>query len=203
MDGLPPHPDAVAVPWGLRVDVGLPGHLARHVLLAPDEEVVRKAAAEIAAEGARDVWIKAFLDPDAVGRWLGPDWEPDAPGHLMTVQLRRSPQIRVPDGYTLDIAVEDRVAVACVRTGDGELAASGRMAVTGATTAVADQIVTQDSHQRRGLGSAVMRSLAHAALDHGARTGILAASDQGQALYRTLGWTTVAELASYAFRPAR
>lgn len=63
------------------------------------------------------------------------------------------------------------------------------MAVVG-TDAIADRIETVPEHRRRGLGSVVMSSLVENAMAHGATTGILVATADGQQLYSALGWTT-------------
>ncbi|MEU8224798.1 GNAT family N-acetyltransferase [Kribbella sp. NPDC048915] len=76
--------------------------------------------------------------------------------------------------------------------GYGELAASGRMAML-PTGAVADMIVTDPAHRRRGLARAVMTALATAAAPR-SPTAYLAASPQGHPLYTTLGWTTLTPL---------
>lgn len=79
---------------------------------------------------------------------------------------------------------------------DGEQAASGVVAVV-AETAVFDRILTGEAFRRQGFGSDVMAVLTAAALRLGARRALLVASPQGQALYRRLGWRTVAAMATY------
>ena len=63
-----------------------------------------------------------------------------------------------------------------------------------------DQVSTEPAHQRRGLGTVVMRALANAALEAGSSTGILGATNQGRALYETLGWKVHAPLAGFVYR---
>lgn len=74
-----------------------------------------------------------------------------------------------------------------------QIAAGGRMVVLG-TDAIADVIVTDPGHRRRGLGRAVMTALTDAAVRQGATDGLLVASDEGLHLYRALGWNTAAEI---------
>uniref|UniRef100_UPI000AC6FF97 GNAT family N-acetyltransferase n=1 Tax=Streptomyces sp. NRRL B-24085 TaxID=1709476 RepID=UPI000AC6FF97 len=78
------------------------------------------------------------------------------------------------------------------------LAARGQTAPTGAT-AVFDRIETAPAHRRRGLGSVVMRTLQGAAAAAGARTGVLAGTPAGRALYESLGWHVQAPLTSAKF----
>ncbi|MFG1913278.1 GNAT family N-acetyltransferase [Micromonospora sp. NPDC048898] len=51
------------------------------------------------------------------------------------------------------------------------------------------RVETAPAHRSRGLGNVAMRSLAPHALQLGADTGVLVATDDGHRLYRALGWT--------------
>lgn len=188
-------PAATATPWGLHVRVGAPGHEARHVLPESDEALLRALSA---AETAPEVWIKAFVEPERVAAGLGSDWTGSYNGELMATRLRRS-TIAVPDGYRVESEYADAVTQLRVLAADGSVAAKGRVAVTGGN-AVVDGITTEPEHQRRGLGSVVMRTLANTALDAGAELGVLGASFEGRALYLTLGWEVCAPLSSYVRR---
>ena len=179
-------------PWGLRVEVGLPNHMVRHVLPAADETTVRSLAATISTPGT---WIKAFVPPQSLGDWLDADWTPSERTFLMSTQLRPAP-VGTRAGYTLGSETRDGVTRLRVTAADGSLAARGQVATVG-TTAVVDQIVTEPAHQRRGLGTLVMDGLANTALSQGATVGVLGASVQGRALYESLGWTVRAPLAGY------
>ncbi len=190
-------PSAVEEPWGLRVDVGLPDHVVRHVLPDADEVTVRKVAGTVTAPGT---WLKAFVEPELMAGWLGAGWTNDAPGFLMATELRRGTP-RTPDGYTLTSDTTAGVTRIRVLAADGSLAARGQCAPVGGVSVV-DQIETAAGHRRRGLGSLVMGALADAALDRGAGTGLLGGSTEGRALYETLGWRTHAPLASFVNRPA-
>jgi ribosomal protein S18 acetylase RimI-like enzyme len=91
------------------------------------------------------------------------------------------------------------VGVVRVCSADGAVAARGQIAVTG-SSAVVDQVETDPAHQRRGLGSLVMRTLANDAVARGASTGVLGASSEGRALYEALGWQVHAPLAGFVYR---
>ena len=96
----------------------------------------------------------------------------------------------VPAGYSVEV---DDAAAATGRghvhvvAPDGTPAASGHVAM-GERLAIYDRIVTEPAHQRRGLGRAVMHALQALARAHGRREGVLVATDQGRALYESLGW---------------
>jgi GNAT superfamily N-acetyltransferase len=188
-------PAPVEEAWGLRIDVGLPEQVVRHVLPEADEATVRKVAETVTTPRT---WIKAFLPAEAMARWLGADWTPDSHGFLMATALRASAP-RVPDGYTLTSETRNGVTRIRILAADGSLAARGQVAPTG-RSAVVDQVVTDAGHRRRGLGSVVMRTLANTAAEQGATTGILGATVEGRALYETLGWRVHAPLTGFVYR---
>ncbi|MFC8078216.1 GNAT family N-acetyltransferase [Streptomyces sp. NPDC057307] len=184
-------PAPVVEPWGYRIDVGLPGHVFRHVLPEPDAPSVRKLCETIAEPGA---WLKVLAPPELVEEWITPGWTvPDDPGHMMFHALRRSPGPSTvpppPAGYTVGTETRDGVFRVRVTAPDGSPAARGQVAATGeGATAVVDQVETWENHRRRGLGRLVMRTLETAAADAGATTGVLSATRDGLRLYTSLGW---------------
>ncbi|MDH6108814.1 GNAT superfamily N-acetyltransferase [Kitasatospora sp. MAP12-15] len=188
-------PAPVEEPWGLRIEVGLPNHVTRHVLPTADESTVRALAGSVSTPGT---WIKAFVPPETLGGWLSPDWTPSEPVFLMSTDLRPG-ATRAPVGYTLTADTSRGVTRVRVTAADGSAAARGQVATVGAA-AVIDQIVTEPDHQRRGLGTVVMRSLANTALAQGATLGVLGASIEGRALYESLGWAVRAPLAGFVYR---
>ncbi|MFF7931782.1 GNAT family N-acetyltransferase [Streptomyces sp. NPDC007940] len=188
-------------PWGFTVDVGQVAQVSRHVFDAlgdaVDEAVVRKVAGGVTGAG---VWLKVFHDPAVVGGWLGEGWWVDPePGFLMTVPLTApAERTGAPHGYRLRTWSVGGVTRVLLAAPDGSLAARGQVVPTGAT-AVFDQIETAAAHQRRGLGSFVMRTLQAAASATGAETGVLAGTPAGRALYESLGWHVQAPLTSAKF----
>ncbi|MFB7330702.1 GNAT family N-acetyltransferase [Streptomyces adustus] len=186
--------DPVPTPWGFTVDVGLPGHVVRHVLSAADETAVREIAENTTAPG---VWLKTPTPPETLEPWLGPGWSlAGGPGFLMSAPPN-APHAEAPpatpDGYRLDTWNRAGVARTLIRTTDGAFAARGQVAVTGFGFVV-DQVETDPAHQRRGLGRLVMRTLADIAAGQGATAGVLVATPQGRALYETAGWRVLAPL---------
>jgi GNAT superfamily N-acetyltransferase len=188
-------------PWGCTIDMGMDGHVTRHVFGAVNEDVaetdVRKVAGAVTGAG---VWLKVFRDPAVVGDWLGEGWWIDPePGCLMTLPLATTPdEPAVPEGYRLRTWSRGGVIRTMLAAPDGSWAARGQVAPTG-VTAVADQIATSPAHQRKGLGTFVMRTLQRAAADQGAETCVLAGTPDGRALYESLGWEVAALLTSAKF----
>ncbi|MER6779487.1 MULTISPECIES: GNAT family N-acetyltransferase [unclassified Streptomyces] len=182
--------------WGFTIDVGLHGHVMRHVLHSADEATVRGITGSATAPG---VWLKAFVPPETLAPWLAPGWRlAGGAGYLMSASLPLAPARapgRIPEGYRMNTWTRDGVTRALVRTADGAFAARAQIAVTG-HTAVVDQVETDPAHQRRGLGRLVMDRLTEAAAEHGATAGVLGATPEGRALYEATGWRVLAPLTS-------
>ncbi|MFF7179255.1 GNAT family N-acetyltransferase [Streptomyces sp. NPDC008121] len=178
-------PPAVPEPWGYRIDVGLPRHVFRHVLPAPDAVSVGKLCADVTEPYA---WLKIMATAEEAAEWITPGWSiPDDPGFMMCKRLDARVRPPAPEGYARTTEVTDGVIRVRILAPDGTLAARGQIAPTG-STAVADQVETDPAHRRRGLGSNVMRALEAAAAQAGAVTGVLSATTDGIGLYGTLGW---------------
>ncbi|MER5479329.1 GNAT family N-acetyltransferase [Streptomyces sp. NPDC002734] len=183
----------VGEPWGFTVDVGLSGHVTRHVLSDADESLVRKLTETAVAPGT---WVKIFLPSRVVAPWVGPGWRFGDDGFLMSAPLHATSP-HEPDGYQVRTWARAGVTRILVLTRDGDLAARGQVAVPGpGRSAVIDQVETFPAHRRRGLGSLVMRLLGNAAVTAGASTAVLAATTEGRALYEALGWRTRGPLTS-------
>ena len=182
-------------PWGLRVDVGTPWQYARYVMLESREPIVRDLVSRVRTPA---LWLKVFEEPEVVEPWLGPEWTRGDPVWLMAVDLAAEPVAR-PEGYAVEVEHARGVIRVLIRAADGSVAAHGQAGLDGAA-AVVDQVGTEPAHQRRGLGSVVMRTLANEALESGAALGILGASVQGRALYASLGWKTCAPLSGFVYR---
>ncbi|MGG8406542.1 GNAT family N-acetyltransferase [Streptomyces sp. 12297] len=189
--------DPIDEPWGWTIDVGHPKHVARHVLPEPSEADVRKIVDATSAPGT---WLKLFAEDQTVLPWVGPGWQLDIPGFLMTCHLTPE-RPEVPAGYTLTGWTRGGVSRVLVRTHDGHFAARGQIAHAGGHVVV-DQVETAAEHRRKGLGALVMRTLQSTAYEAGARTGLLVGTPDGQALYSSLGWTTRSPMASLWYEPS-
>jgi GNAT superfamily N-acetyltransferase len=80
---------------------------------------------------------------------------------------------------------------AAIISKDGSLAASGYAAEHGQAF-VFDRINTHPAHRRRGLGRALMAALGEMQQSAGT-TRVLVATEEGRALYSTLGWTLLSD----------
>lgn len=191
-------PQTVAEPWGLRVELGAPGHIARLMLLDADGVAITALAGSVTAPTTS---IKGFMESEDLASLLTPDWTPDPPEVLMTAALRPA-AVPVAGDYRLAVNRAGAVTYARVTTGGGSAVARGQAVVTG-ETCVFDQVETEPGHRRRGLGSAIMAGLTTTAIDLGAVTGILGATVQGRALYETLDWKVAGPLSSFVYKRPR
>ncbi|MFJ6752238.1 MULTISPECIES: GNAT family N-acetyltransferase [unclassified Streptomyces] len=189
------------MPWGLYIEVGRPDQVGRHVLPDARTSAVRAAAASVTVPYT---WLKVPTPPEEAGRRLPPGWVVDKgeTGHLMAVDLpgTEAGATTAPEGYTASVESGDGVTYVRVHDRAGERAAAGQLAVLG-EFAVVDRVVTEEAHRRRGLGAFVMRALAAHAASEGASLGVLGATDEGRALYETLGWKAHTPLAACIYRP--
>jgi len=178
--GVPPpvpHSD------GWRVEVGLPRHRRRHVF--PRISQALQALGETVLEPWH--YLKACATADELRATLPAFWHVEAQTYFMRFDGPPPLTPALPAGYGLEVETQGQLAVARVLAADGSLAAAGHMAVA-EDAAIFDRISTDDAHRRRGLGRVVMCALDAASRTLGARRGLLAATADGHAMYRTLGW---------------
>lgn len=186
------------VPGGWRIEVGLPDQVRRFVYPSP---------AAVVAERARSIdtpftFLKVASSADAVQPLLPAGWEIGPPGFMMTATPTAAPAFDENRGYRLSLEpIGGHVTLATITTQHGELAASGRIGLVGDVGSF-DRIVTQEAHQRRGLGSALMAALGSVANVAGAKRWVLVATPEGRALYEKLGWAVHAPYTT-AFIPPR
>ena len=176
-----PHAD------GFHIAVGLPRQAARYVFPGASP-----AIAELGAAVTQPwIYIKAYATSEQLRALLPDRWRIEDLHYMMTCDEQPFPGSgEAPTGYA--VAVDDAVEATGrghvrVVAPDGAVAASGHVAM-GERLAIYDRIVTEPAHQRRGLGRAVMHALQALARTHGRREGVLVATDQGRALYESLGW---------------
>jgi GNAT superfamily N-acetyltransferase len=180
---------------GFRIEVGLPTQAARYVFRHPSPTL--RALGETVAQPW--VYLKACATSEQLRALLPAHWRIEDLHWLMACDARAfAGTDALPAGYALEI--EDhgaRTGRAHVRIVDahGAPAATGHLALDD-EVAVYDRIVTDPAHRRRGLGRAVMHALHALACAHGRDAGALVATDEGRALYESLGWTLCAPWAT-------
>lgn len=175
------------------VEVGAEGRRLELVLVEPDDALMGATMARLV--GTSDVWSTVLTRgprardlPTGVAAVLTDEV-------LMVADLRADPEPRAGH-LRRELVVDGDRAVVRLLAGD-EVAARGQVAVVG-RDAIFDRILTEEAFRRQGLGTAVMGALAGWAVTRGARRGILAASADGQGLYRTLDWEAAGAMLTVA-----
>lgn len=186
-------PAPVMAHGGWRVDTRSAAEWCRYVFAAPDPRI-----ADVARSIDRPGILLKLCAADAVLAALLPaGWQLDPCSWFMTAP-ESSIRTALPKGYTSTVQKKAGAHHVAITAPDGSLAASGYAAEIDGVFCY-DRIVTSADHRRRGLGTAVMALLgARRALDTSRHT--LVATDQGRALYETLGWRVVSPYAT-AFLP--
>lgn len=125
---------------------------------------------------------------DELREALPTGWELHAPNYFM--QATREPPARcLAEGYRVEVERAGTVLEARIFSEAGDLAASG-YATESDNVFIYDRIITAPEHRRKGLGHALMLTL-HDARPHTACMELLVATEDGRALYSTLGWETI------------
>ena len=189
----------VARDGGLYIHVGQPEQVGRYVFAQVDAEAIRPLAASI---DRPLLYLKVCAPADAVQPLLPSGWVIATPGYMMTaplsVMLDRPPSI--PDEFKIDISQEDSITFAHIMDAENKEAARGRIVTIG-DLVVFDRIRTAEHHQRRGLGSAIMRALAIEADGLGLRDAMLCATPAGRELYTHLGWSLHSDYTTASLAP--
>jgi len=170
---------------GWRIEVGAEDQRRRYVFAGAAEAVARRA------EAVREpyVFLKVCADAASVRPLLPGRWTLRPAGFLMTLEGTMTDGPAPADGYRVeigpDIAPGGPVIFCIVRDATGAEAGRGRAVIVD-DQVIYDRIAVEPGHRRRGLGGRIMRALEQAAGSIG--KGVLVATEDGQALYRTLGW---------------
>ena len=176
----------------LKIDVGRPGHKVRYIVLKQDLAVTRQLARDLNEPGT---WLKVCAPKEAIAPLLPPRWTLDPPRYFMQTRLSLQADLRAPDGYTWRVTEDGAALAASIVSKEGHPAATGRLVLFD-RYAIFDQIQTDPSHRRKGLGKYLMRALGHRALSAGIKHGLLVATEDGQQLYRSIGWQLISPYTS-------
>lgn len=177
-------PSPVPEHGGFRVDTKSDAEIARWVFPAMGPGL--KALARSISKPR--YFLKLCGRADDLRAVLSPGWELHAPSYFMRATY--SPTARhLPEGYRLEVKKAGMVIEARIFSESDALAASGYAAET-RDVFVYDRIVTETGHRRKGLGHVLMQTL-HEARQRPRSPELLVATEDGRALYSTLGWETI------------
>lgn len=171
--------------------VGRPEQTMRYVLPELNRLLLQKLVATETGPGS---WLKVCAPRDTLAQVLPHHWHVHDPEFLMATDLVGSDP-PVPEGYHLQTDAAGALVLTRLVADSGDVAASGQVAVDG-PFATFDQIVTAETHRRRGLGRYIMTALSNIAIAVGARQGVLVATESGAALYKTMGWSLISPVAA-------
>lgn len=178
-------PAPVADHGGFRVDTGGEVEICRWAFAQP--------GAGLSSLGDRldapGYFLKLCGSGEALLAALPPRWRLQEPGFCMQGPAVPMPSAALPLGYTLRLDRDAHGSRVTILAPDGTLAASGAAAEAEGVF-VYDRIITEPDHRRKGLGRVVMAAL-HATRGDSASTELLVATDEGRALYTSLGWTVL------------
>lgn len=172
---------------GLSVEVGMPLQLRRYVFLDAGPELLARA-------GQIDmphIFLKVPVEPAVLQAVLSARWSVEEPGYLMLGPEAMSKEAQLSNEYRIEIGAEHGAQLVRVMHASGELAASGKVVLHDGC-AVFDQIVTEEAHRRRGLGTVVMQALDTLAREAKTTERLLVATEDGRGLYTSLGWKLIA-----------
>lgn len=174
---------------GWHVAVGAETRLDEYVVAEPSGVEALRLARAVEPRYTSWLTVVGGIAPDALSA-LGSLERLARPGTVMEARLTPAP---MPPDVVVDVV--DGVAFLRVEV-DGVTAARGQVALVG-RDAVFDRIETEEPFRRRGFGARIVTGLTSWAVSQGADTGLLVASDEGRALYRTMGWRDVAPVTTY------
>ncbi len=175
---------------GWRVDTNLPTE-ARRFVFARAHGQLRDLGESIVDPL---VFLKLCGPAAAMRAALPARWQIQAGSYLMTCERQAQESTSFRAGYRAEVSQAGAVTAVRIVTDDGAQAASG-FAAEAEGLFVYDRIVTEPAHRRRGLGTAVMATLGWARR-HAGSAQILVATEDGKALYSTLGWTVLSPYTS-------
>ena len=169
---------------GFRVDTNSDAELVRWVFPKMEAGLVKLAASITKPR----CFLKLCATPDELRAALPDRWQLHAPNYFMRATMEPDAR-RLAAGYRIQVDRVDTVLQAQIFSEVGALAASGYAAETHGVF-IYDRIVTEPEHRRRGLGHVLMKTL-HAARQRLDTPELLVATEDGRALYSTLGWETI------------
>jgi len=137
--------------------------------------------------------LKLCGEADELRPILPSRWRIDTPRYFMQAHGGRIEHL-IATGYRIETNRSGAVIEACIRSNAGELAARGYAAET-QEAFIYDRIATEPKHRRKGLGKALMAAL-QGEKRSAALPELLVATEDGRALYATLGWRTISPYAT-------
>lgn len=169
---------------GFKVDVGDEKQKIRYVFPKLNDDFIELS------DSIDEPWVflKVCASVDEINRNIPEKWTIEPQGFLMTCfRSMDFLDVSLHRDYHLEFEHYHSTFVVKIVTQSGELASTGRVALID-DFAVYDRIVTESHHQRKGLGTFLMKELEKISLSKGISKKVLVATEEGKLLYQSLGW---------------
>jgi len=134
------------------------------------------------------IYLKVCATPDEVRNKVPDQWVIQPPGYMMSCfGPMKATAKDLGKGYHLEPETYNSTTVIKIIAENGELASVGRVVIVD-DLAVYDRIITEEKHQRKGLGTFLMQELEKVAVSKGISNNLLVATEAGKSLYQSIGW---------------
>lgn len=168
---------------GYKVDVGYRRQKTRYVFSELNEDFV-ELSKRITETG---VFLKVCASPEEIKDKIPERWVIQPQGYFMSCNSPMNIKTDLPDGYELEFDHYNSTTHVKIITKTGELASTGRIVII-EDLAVYDRISTEEDHRRKGLATFMMKELERIAISKNVHRFFLVATEEGKALYQSLGW---------------
>lgn len=177
-----PHP----VPYksGFKVEVGEETQKTRYVFSEINDDFIELS------KQIDEPWIylKVCASADEVKNSVSEKWIIQPPGYMMCCfGPMKNSGAKLGQDYRMEHEEYHSTSVIKIIAASGEQASIGRIVLVD-DLAVYDRIITEEKHQRKGLAGFLMQELEKIALSKGISNNFLVATEQGRALYQSIGW---------------
>ncbi|SFM98997.1 Acetyltransferase (GNAT) domain-containing protein [Chryseobacterium oleae] len=169
---------------GLKVEVGEEKQKIRYVFPELNDDCIELS------KQINEPWIylKVCASPDKVKNKVPDQWVIQPPGYMMSCFGPMKTKVtNLCKGYRVESETYNSTTVIKILTENGELASAGRVVIVD-DLAVYDRIITEEKHQRKGLGTFLMQELEKVAVSKGISNNFLVATEVGRSLYQSIGW---------------
>lgn len=177
-------PFATQYQSGLKVVVGYENQKERYVFAELNEDFFQLA------DSIDEPWIylKVCTSADQFIERIPKKWKLQPQGYMMTCfHPMTFPEVKLSDGYSVEHSYYNSTYTIKIIAENGEQASIGHIVLVD-HLAVYDRIVTEKTHQRKGLASFLLKELEKIALSKGFTNNFLVATEEGKLLYESLGW---------------
>lgn len=177
---------------GFKVEVGEEQQKERYVFSELNEDFIELS------QQIEEPWVylKVCNSPDEIKKVVPEKWKIQPPGYMMSCfGSMKTYDSHLCAGYKIEYEEYNSTTAIKIMTQGGELASIGRIVLVD-DLAVYDRIVTEEVHQRKGLATFLMWELEKIALSKGVYHNFLVATEEGKALYESIGWKLYSDYTS-------